>query len=255
MPARSSRLAALLLLVAMLVGALPAPHRRPTPTSRCRSRTRSCRTRCWPVCGSDTDAPGTNDWSCKPTAAHPEPVVLVHGTFGNKSTNWQTYGPLLANRATASTRSRTGRHPRRRPNVQGRLRRPGRDRVERRRAEGLRRQGPRQHGRRAGRHRGAFPRHADAELLRQVPGWSPVHRRLRLAGAVVARHQSWAAWRASTPRPAAMGSATSAVRAFFPAATQMMTGFGVHRRRCGPAALRPFPASPTRTSSPSSTSW
>jgi triacylglycerol lipase len=45
----------------------------------------------------DADAPGTNDWSCQPTAAHPRPVVLVHGTFGNRSTNWQTYGPLLRN--------------------------------------------------------------------------------------------------------------------------------------------------------------
>lgn len=45
----------------------------------------------------DADAPGTNDWTCKPTAAHPRPVVLVHGTAGNRSTNWQTYGPLLRN--------------------------------------------------------------------------------------------------------------------------------------------------------------
>jgi triacylglycerol lipase len=45
----------------------------------------------------DADAPGTNDWSCKPAAAHPRPVVLVHGTAGNRSTNWQTYGPLLKN--------------------------------------------------------------------------------------------------------------------------------------------------------------
>ncbi|HET6154225.1 MAG TPA: alpha/beta fold hydrolase [Marmoricola sp.] len=44
-----------------------------------------------------SNAPGTNDWSCKPTAAHPNPVVLVHGTLGNRSTNWQTYGPLLKN--------------------------------------------------------------------------------------------------------------------------------------------------------------
>ena len=43
------------------------------------------------------NAPGTNDWTCKPTAAHPRPVVLVHGLSGNKATNWQTYGPLLKN--------------------------------------------------------------------------------------------------------------------------------------------------------------
>ena len=44
-----------------------------------------------------SDAPGTNDWSCRPSAAHPRPVVLVHGTAGNRATNWQTYGPLLKN--------------------------------------------------------------------------------------------------------------------------------------------------------------
>ncbi|MCX6395659.1 MAG: alpha/beta fold hydrolase [Propionibacteriales bacterium] len=44
-----------------------------------------------------SDAPGTNDWACKPGPAHPNPVVLVHGTAGNRSTNWQTYGPLLKN--------------------------------------------------------------------------------------------------------------------------------------------------------------
>ena len=47
--------------------------------------------------GAQDDAPGTNDWHCRPTARHPRPVVLVHGTAGNRSTNWQTYGPLLAN--------------------------------------------------------------------------------------------------------------------------------------------------------------
>ncbi|MCW2855030.1 MAG: Lipase [Marmoricola sp.] len=44
-----------------------------------------------------SNAPGTNDFTCKPSTAHPRPVVLVHGTLGNRSTNWQTYGPLLKN--------------------------------------------------------------------------------------------------------------------------------------------------------------
>jgi triacylglycerol esterase/lipase EstA (alpha/beta hydrolase family) len=45
----------------------------------------------------DADPPGANNWDCKPSSRHPRPVVLVHGTAGNKNTNWQTYAPLLAN--------------------------------------------------------------------------------------------------------------------------------------------------------------
>ncbi|QBS42592.1 triacylglycerol lipase [Nocardia sp. CS682] len=41
--------------------------------------------------------PGANDWSCRPSAAHPNPVVLAHGTGGGAQTNWGVYAPLLAN--------------------------------------------------------------------------------------------------------------------------------------------------------------
>lgn len=37
---------------------------------------------------------GANDWRCVPTAKRPEPVVLVHGTWGNQS-QWDTLAPQL----------------------------------------------------------------------------------------------------------------------------------------------------------------
>jgi triacylglycerol esterase/lipase EstA (alpha/beta hydrolase family) len=45
----------------------------------------------------DTPPPGANKWSCQLTAAHPYPVILVHGTFANMDDNWQAASPLLAN--------------------------------------------------------------------------------------------------------------------------------------------------------------
>ncbi len=41
---------------------------------------------------------GWNNYSCKPSAAHPRPVVLVHGTFGNGTDNWLALAPYLVDR-------------------------------------------------------------------------------------------------------------------------------------------------------------
>ena len=46
---------------------------------------------------ASTTAPyGANNWSCKPGAARPNPVVLVHGTYGDMSM-WGTLSAALVN--------------------------------------------------------------------------------------------------------------------------------------------------------------
>ncbi|TDO51392.1 lipase (class 2) [Kribbella sp. VKM Ac-2527] len=39
---------------------------------------------------------GFDDWSCKPSAAHPNPLVLLHGLGGNGPGNYSYLGPYLA---------------------------------------------------------------------------------------------------------------------------------------------------------------
>jgi pimeloyl-ACP methyl ester carboxylesterase len=41
---------------------------------------------------------GANDPACKPAAAHPYPVILVHGTFADMTVSWNTIAPALESR-------------------------------------------------------------------------------------------------------------------------------------------------------------
>src|SRR3954447_652178 len=42
--------------------------------------------------------PGANDPGCRPAAAHPYPVILVHGTFGDMTVSWNSIAPALESR-------------------------------------------------------------------------------------------------------------------------------------------------------------
>ncbi|MEU1626605.1 triacylglycerol lipase [Streptomyces sp. NPDC020096] len=51
-----------------------------------------------PAVADTAPSSGWNNYDCKPSAAHPRPVVLVHGTLGNGTDNWLALAPYLVNR-------------------------------------------------------------------------------------------------------------------------------------------------------------
>jgi triacylglycerol lipase len=55
--------------------------------------------------------PGANDFSCRPSVAHPDPVVLVHGLGATMGEDWATYAPLLANNGYCVFALTYGLHP------------------------------------------------------------------------------------------------------------------------------------------------
>jgi hypothetical protein len=59
----------------------------------------------------DPSPPGSNDWDCRPSSRHPDPVVLVHGLTANQSANWGYLAPILARTGYCVFSLTYGRNP------------------------------------------------------------------------------------------------------------------------------------------------
>ncbi|MET9485808.1 alpha/beta fold hydrolase [Nocardia sp. NPDC006630] len=61
--------------------------------------------------GDSSSPAGANDWNCRPSAEHPEPVILLHGLTATQAENWTTLAPLLANNGYCVFSLTYGRSP------------------------------------------------------------------------------------------------------------------------------------------------
>jgi triacylglycerol esterase/lipase EstA (alpha/beta hydrolase family) len=49
----------------------------------------------WGLVQPNLDPAGSNNWACKPTGAHPRPVVLLHGTYANRFNSFAALSPAI----------------------------------------------------------------------------------------------------------------------------------------------------------------
>ena len=122
--------------------------------------------------------PGSNNWSCRPSSTHPDPVVLVHGTLANEAFSWQALSPMLANAGYCVYAFNYGQNG----STLGHFFGLDRHRRLGRRAVDLRRPGAGLDRRGQGRPRRPLAGRDDAPLLPEVPGWRGQGRQARRAG-------------------------------------------------------------------------
>lgn len=74
------------------VAGMPAPFRGPLKIDVSAPHAKTLRAQ-----NPNAAPPGADDWNCRPSKAHPHPVILVHGTSDRPVYAWNALAPLLKN--------------------------------------------------------------------------------------------------------------------------------------------------------------